>query len=104
MINPLSTIQSVSNETAKNGIYSVQFQMKGAPVLIFFIHHQGVLFTPLPGTTFNSIRQEYQNSFPIEHEVIKMLNYDGEKCTDQVEYDYSLCRENYYHNVSKRFL
>ena len=49
--------------------------------------------------TWNTIRREYHNSFPVEHEVVKLLHYGGEKCNHSINYDYHECVGNQIHKV-----
>ena len=90
----------IKDEIAKTGIYSILFQIKGTPNLIFLFHHKGIMNTQLPGVSWQVLKKEYHNAFPVEHEVINLLNYDGEKCNNSIDYDYHKCRGNYIHQVS----
>ena len=89
----------IKDKFAQTGIYSIQFHIQGTN-LIFHFHHKGIMNTQLPGMTWQVLKKEYLNSFPVEHEVINLLNYDGEKCNHSVNYDYHQCRGNYIHQVS----
>ena len=89
----------IKDKFAQTGIYSIQFHIQGTN-LIFHFHHKGIMNTQLPGMTWQVLKKEYHNSFPVEHEVINLLNYDGEKCNHSINYDYHQCRGNYIHQVS----
>ena len=89
----------IKDKFAQTGIYSILFHIQGTN-LIFHFHHKGIMNTQLPGLTWQVLKKEYHNSFPVEHEVINLLNYDGEKCNHSVDYDYHQCRGNYIHQVS----
>ena len=89
----------ISEDLVRQGIFRVTFRAKENTYLHVYVHQNGQLFTQLPGIAKLNLEG---SSFTaaIEHEIIKLLNYNGEECNSDTNYNLQMCREEYIYQVS----
>ena len=89
----------VPEDLVNQGIKFVAFRAKANTFLNLYIHQEGQLFTHLPGFVKLKLQPPSFDA-SIEHEIIKLLNYNGENCNSDINYDFHKCREEYIYQVS----
>ena len=89
----------IPQDLVHQGIMRILFRAKENIFLNLYIHQEGQLFTQLPGIAILNLQSP---SFiaSIEHEIIRLLNYNGESCNADINYDLHKCREEYIYQVS----
>ena len=87
------------NETLK-GIKSWSLGFRKSKTLKVFIHEKGSFDTEMPGIKSLTWKTSNNLNIDIHYERIKVLHYNGQPCTSDLDYDLSECRENLYQKVS----
>ena len=79
-------------------------KFKSKKFLKLYVHQKGLFRSDMAGSCPVAYHSEF-SKMTVTHEVIELLDYGGEKCNDDFEYQYDLCRQNTIFQVSTlRFL
>ena len=89
---------TLSEEITKHGISDISIWKENSTYLNVYIHQKGSLFTELPGVFQFKFNTDFIK-IPIEHEIIKVINYDGEKCNAESDYKLDKCLSHFIHKV-----
>ena len=81
----------------REGIKEVGVVSKATTFGTLYLHQEGTLSAPIPG----SLKSEYDEvqQASVTHESIELLNYDGKNCNNDVEYNYDKCKQDYIYKV-----
>lgn len=87
-------------ETLANvGIYQVSILFERDAVMDIFLHQQGLLLTDLPSSSPKlDLKNSIYGVIPTEYEKFEMLDYAGDKCVTDADYNLDKCRLEYIHN------
>ena len=88
---------SIPEDIVREGIHYIYITSKAFDTL--YLHKEGTLLAPIPET--ESVSTKYADIYRafVTHESIKLLNYDGKKCKNDVEYNYDRCKQDYIYKV-----
>ena len=78
------------------GIAFIKFQSK--PFFKLHVHQKGLLRSNMAGSSPKAYYNEH-SSMTVTHEILELLDYAGEKCMDNKDYEYDMCRQNYIFQV-----
>ena len=73
------------------GISSIEFESE--PFQKLYIHQKGLFHTDMTGSSPAGLYSEF-SKMTVEHEILKVLNYDGELCINNASYSYDQCRQD----------
>ena len=82
------------------GVRLVQFRGKKHTWHQLYIHQKGLFLSDMPGAS-PSVRVNAKIfKFPLEHEEIELLDYDGKKCNHSKNYVFDECKHDYVYRVN----
>lgn len=86
---PLNIIQ--------RGIFQIQFSTLDNTSYELYIHGPGAFLTDLPNGSPSMILESpvHIENLPVNHEVIRLLDYDGDQCIQDDRYELDQCRDNH---------
>ena len=87
---------TIPDYIVRQDIKSVVIHSK--PFDILYLHNEGTLSAPIPGSKMSAKYADlYQAS--VTRDSIKLLNYDGNYCNNDDEYNYDKCKQDYIDKV-----
>ena len=82
---------TLPNSITTEGISSIEFESE--PFQKLYIHQKGLFHTDMTGSSPAGLYSEF-SKMTVEHEILNVLNYDGELCIDNTNYSYDQCRQD----------
>ena len=86
----------IPKKIATEGIASIRFHSK--PFLMLYVHQNGLFRSNMAGSSPKAYYNEFYK-MTVTHEVLELLDYGGDKCMDNNDYEYDMCRQNYIFQV-----
>ena len=87
---------SVPKKIVTEGISSIEFLSK--PFYKLYVHQKGLFRSDMAGSSV----VVYYNDFSkviVFHQILELLDYGGDECIDNSDYEYDICRQNYIFQV-----
>lgn len=88
----------IPREIVQLGMYQVDIAYKTKSILDVFVHHYGLLDTDLPGSSPMLNLKGRSVTIPVEHEKIQVIDYAGEECVTDANYQLDSCRQEFIHS------
>ena len=88
-----------SNEFRSRGIRKVGFKLSAGKDFDIYLHLAGMLNSDLPGAKIAVNTNEEKKVFIIDHQVMRLLDFDGEPCVAEENYDRGACQSDYISQV-----
>ena len=83
---------TISEDLTKLGINEIYIFLKNDPFLMITVHQRGLLYTDMPDTfSFFFLVPKSGFIMPIVHEVVHLLDYNGEECQKDMDYKLDEC-------------
>ena len=75
-----------------------KIRIESKPFYILYLHTEGTLTAPIPGSSMSA---KYADLFraSVTREKVELLNYDGNHCNNDGEYNYDKCKQDYIYKV-----
>ena len=86
----------IPKKIAIEGIGSVMFKSK--PFYKLYVHQHGLLRSNMAGSFPVSYYNEF-SKLTVTHEILELLDYAGDICINNKDYEYDRCRQNYIFQV-----
>ena len=91
---------TISDEITSIGLKEVRFFGKKKNWLQLYVHQNGLFLSDMPGSS-PSVRVDSKIfMFPLEHEVIQLLDYNGKSCNKSQSYRFDECQHDYIYKVN----
>ena len=78
------------------GIIHIMFSSK--PFYKLHVHQNGLLLSDMAGSSPRAYYTEFAK-MSVTHEVLEFLDYAGDECINNDDFDYDMCRQNYIFQV-----
>ena len=78
------------------GIHSIKLYSK--PFYKLHVHQNGLLQSDMAGSSPKAYYNEF-SKMTVTHEILELLDYAGDECINNKDYDYGMCRQNYIFQV-----
>ena len=78
------------------GIAIIKFHSK--PFFKLHVHQKGLLRSNMAGSSPKAYYNEF-SKMTVTHEVLEVIDYAGEECINNKDYEYDMCRQNYIFQV-----
>ena len=78
------------------GIVGIDFYSK--PFYKLHVHQNGLLLSDMAGSSPKAYYTEFAK-MTVTHEILELLDYAGDECINNDDYDYDMCRQNYIFQV-----
>lgn len=90
----------------QRGIFQIQFSTFDNTSYELFIHGSGAFLTDLPNGSPSIILESpmHVENMPVNHEMVRLLDYDGERCIADDRYQLDRCRDDHIAKVIKELL
>ena len=86
----------IPKKIAIEGIGTIQFHSK--PFYKMYLHQNG-FFRSNMASSCSKAYYKMSSSMTVNHEIIELLDYAGEECNANRDYEYDMCRQNYIFQV-----
>ena len=78
------------------GIIYITFHSKAFSQI--YLHQNGLFFSNMAGSSPKAYYHEF-SKMTVMHEVVELIDYAGEECINNKDYEYDMCRQNYIFQV-----
>ena len=86
----------IPKKIAIEGIGNIRIHSK--PFYKMYIHQNGLFYSDMAGSSPKAYYKEF-SKLTVTHEILELLDYGGEKCNNNRDYKYDMCRQNYIFQV-----
>ena len=99
-IVPYASVQCfrmiIPKKIVTEGIAFIEFLSK--PFYKLYVHQNGLFQSNMAGSSPWAYYDEFSRMV-VSHEILELLDYAGDKCIDNREYEHDICRQNYIFQV-----
>ena len=86
----------IPKKIAIEGIGNIKFHSK--PFYKMYLHQNGLFYSDMAGSSPKGYYNEF-SKMTVTHEILELLDYAGEECNNNKDYEYDMCRQNYIFQV-----
>lgn len=88
----------IPKKIVMEGISKIEFHSK--PFHKLYVHQNGLFRSDMAGSSPVAYHNDFSKAV-VTHEILELLDYGGDECIDNIDYEYDSCRHEYIYQVYK---